>query len=163
MKNSSTNSSPLLLAVDLGVRSGLALYGYDGRLIWYRSKNFGDAVALRRGIHTLLDELVDLRYLVLEGGGTLADIWLTEADRRDLDAQLISADTWRRQLFYPREQRNSAIAKQTADVLARRVIEWSAAPRPTSLKHDAAEAILVGLWGAISVGWLSKLPADIRK
>lgn len=27
-----------LLAVDLGVKTGLALYGQDGRLLWYRSQ-----------------------------------------------------------------------------------------------------------------------------
>ncbi len=155
-------NSSSLLAVDLGVRTGMALYGQDGRLVWYRSKNYGSAAALRRGIHTLLNELPHMDYLVLEGGGNLADIWLAETDRRGLQVRQIAADTWRRDFFYPREQRNSVIAKQTADLLARRVIEWSNAPRPTSLRHDAAEAILIGLWGVISLGWLPHLPVEIR-
>ena len=54
-------------------------------------------------------------------------------------------------------------AKQTADELARRVINWSEAPRPTSLRHDAAEAILVGLWGALEVGWLERAPTEVRR
>ena len=154
--------SPNLLAVDLGVRTGLALYGFDGRLVWYRSKNYGSAAALRRGIHTLLNELPNLQHLVLEGGGNLADIWLTQTERRNLSVQQISADTWRREIFYPREHRNSVTAKQSAGILARRVIDWSNAPRPTSLRHDAAEAILVGLWGVIKLGWLPQLPTAIR-
>lgn len=151
-----------LLAVDLGVRTGMALYGGDGRLVWYRSKNYGSAAALRRGIQTLLNELPNLEHLVLEGGGNLAKIWLAETERRGLQVQQIAADTWRGELYYPREHRNSFIAKQTADLLARRVISWSDAPRPTSLRHDAAEAILIGLWGVIQLGWLPQLPAEIR-
>jgi hypothetical protein len=42
--------------------------------------------------------------------------------------------------------------------MARKVIDWSGARRPTSLRHDAAEAILVGLWGGLQVGWLRELP-----
>jgi hypothetical protein len=50
--------------------------------------------------------------------------------------------------------RSGTQAKDVADRLARRVIEWSAAARPTSLRHDAAEAILAGLWGVKELGWL---------
>ena len=34
---------------------------------------------------------------------------------------------------------------------------------PTSLRHDAAEAILVGLWGVLSAGWLRALPPAILR
>ncbi len=99
----------VLLAVDLGVKTGLALYGQDGRLLWYRSQNFGTAERLRR------------------------------------------------------EQRSGVQAKESATDLARRVIIWSGARRPTSLRDDAAEAILIGLWGTLEVGWLGHLPAAVRR
>ena len=38
-----------LLAVDLGLRTGLAAFGDDGRLRWYRSQHFGSTASLRRG------------------------------------------------------------------------------------------------------------------
>ncbi len=76
----------LLLAVDLGLRTGLALYGQDGRLQWYRSHNFGTAARLRRAVRGLLDELPELTWLVLEGGGHLAEIWKREAERRGMGA-----------------------------------------------------------------------------
>ena len=75
--------SQTLLAVDLGIRSGLALYNQDGRLRWYRSKNFGNTAQLRRGVRTILGELPDLAWLILEGGGDLAEIWQREAEYRD--------------------------------------------------------------------------------
>lgn len=151
-----------LLAVDLGLKTGLVLYGRDGRLRWYRSRNFGSAERLRRAVHGLLAELPELNWLVLEGGGPLADIWEREALRREISVMRISAEDWRRVLLYPRQQRNGPQAKRYAGRLARRVIEWSVAPRPTSLRHDAAEAILIGLWGVLNVGWLKELPEEMK-
>lgn len=152
-----------LLAIDLGVRTGLALFGRDGRLICYRSRNYGTAARLKRGAKALLDELSDLAWLVLEGGGSLAEIWEREAERRRIPVRRISAAEWRRQLLYPREQRSGQRAKRSADELARRVIQWSGARRPTSLRDDAAEAILIGLWGVLAVGWLATLPDDLKR
>ncbi len=152
-----------LLAVDLGVRTGLALYGSDARLLWYRSQNFGSAARLRRGVYTLIASLPDLHWLILEGGGPIADIWQREALRRQIAVKRISAEQWREVFLLPRERRSGALAKTHARELARRVIEWSAASRPTSLRHDAAEAILVGLWGVLDAGWLEKLPGAIRR
>ncbi len=147
-----------LLAVDIGVRTGLALYRHDGRLLWYRSQNFGTAVRLKRAVRALLHELPDLAWLVLEGGGPVATIWERATQRRRIPVRRISAEDWRRQLLYPRQQRGRRQAKRSAADLARRVIEWSGAPRPTSLRHDAAEAILIGLWGVLDVGWLDAVP-----
>ena len=152
-----------LLAVDLGLKTGLVLYGRDGRLRWYRSRNFGTTARLRRRVQGLFGELNDLAEVVLEGGGPLAEVWVHEAQRHGVSVRRISAEDWRRELLHPREQRNGPQAKRRAIELARRVIEWSGAPRPTSLRHDAAEAILIGLWGVLNVGWLERMPADLRR
>jgi hypothetical protein len=129
----------------------------------YRSHNFGAPARLRRGIVTILDEAPDLAWLVLEGGGPLADVWEREAVRRAIPALRVAAETWRARLLLSREQRSGLEAKQHADDLARRVIAWAGAPKPTSLRHDAAEAILIGLWGVLEVGWLPALPPELRR
>ena len=152
-----------LLAVDIGLRMGLALFRQDGRLQWYRSQNFGTITRLRRGVRMVLATIPELTWLVLEGGGPLADVWRRAADRRGISVRQISAEAWREQLLYPREQRTGAHAKESATDLARRVIVWSHARRPTALRDDAAEAILVGLWGALEVGWLIHLPDELRR
>jgi hypothetical protein len=152
-----------LLAVDLGIRTGLALFGSDGRLAWYRSRNFGSAARLRRAVRGQLDALPELAWLVMEGGGSLADIWAHEAERRAVKVRLISAEDWRQRFLYPREQRNGRQAKRSASDLARRVIAWSDAVRPTSLRHDAAEAILIGLYGVLEAAWLEGLPEALRR
>lgn len=147
-----------LLAVDLGLRTGLALYERDGRLHWYRSHNFGAAARLRRAVPALLDGVT---HLVIEGGGALAPFWMDEAARLGVEVRAVTAETWRRAFLYPREQRSGQRAKRTADALARRVIDWSGARRPTSLRHDAAEAILIGLWDVVDLGWLTALPPGL--
>ena len=154
---------PALLAVDLGLRSGLALYGPDGRVRWYRSQNFGSQSRLKRAVPSVLHSAAPLAWLVLEGGGPIAEVWEREALRRALPVLRVSAQDWRARLLYAREQRSGGLAKDAADGLARRVIEWSAASRPTSLRHDAAEAVLLGLWACLEVGWLEQVPPEVRR
>ena len=154
-------SLPSLLAVDVGVRTGLAVFRDDGRLIWYRSRNFGAAARLKRAIPALLHEAFDPTYVVLEGGGPLAEHWTTAAERHGSHVRRVSAEEWRSMFLLSRDQRSGEQAKRMADGIARRVVEWSEASRPTSLRHDAAEAILIGLWGVIDVGWLPAMPAAL--
>lgn len=154
---------PNLLAIDLGLKTGLALYGEDGRLRSYRSTNFGSVSRLKRAIPGVLDSLYEVNWLVGEGDRRLFDHWAREALRRGAEVRLVDAQRWRPRLLYQRERRTRRDAKETADVLARQVIEWSGAPRPTSLRHDAAEAILIGLWGVLEVGWLPELPPQLRR
>lgn len=153
---------PTLLAVDLGLRTGLALFDRSGQLRWYRSQNFGSKARLKRAAYGLLRDVPDLAWVVVEGGGDLAAVWAREAERRQAQVVQIQASTWRRRLLLPRDRRDGATAKARADELARHAIEALGADRPTSLRHDAAEAILVGVWGLLKVGWLAELPPALR-
>jgi len=151
-----------LLAVDLGIRTGLALYEKDHGLRWYRSHNYGTSARLKRGARSLLGTLTGMEYIVLEGGGLIADIWQKEAAKAGIQVLLTGAEAWRQTLLYPRQQRTGTQAKLSAGELARRVIKMSNAPSPTSLRHDTAEAVLIGLWGMMQVGWLDEMPAKLR-
>ena len=137
-----------LLSVDIGLRTGLALYGKGG-LIWYRLQNYSSIKRLKSAVYGIFKETPDISTLVMEGGGDLAEIWRKEAMRRGIDVFQISAETWREIFLYGREQRTGKQAKNNAGVIAEKIIEWSGAKRPTSLRHDAAEAILAGLWGML--------------
>ena len=158
-------SSPAaLLAVDLGLRTGLAYYGRDGRLVAYRSQNFGNRQRLRRGAASLLREGSALEHLVLEGRGDIAEVWKKEGARRGLTVCVVDAETWRRALLLPRQQRSGPQATEAAAGLARAVIAWSGARAPKGpLRHDAAEAIGAGLWGVLAAGWLARLPEALRR
>ena len=152
-----------LLAVDLGFKTGLALFAENGRLLWYRSHNFGTTERLRHGVPGILNAVSDLTALVIEGGGNLAIVREKEAERRGINLIRISAEKWRQLFLYDREQRSGTDAKKYAGEMARRVIAWSAAPRPTALRHDAAEAIMSGLWGLLHLGWLAELPKELQR
>jgi hypothetical protein len=144
-----------LLAIDLGHRSGFAVFGDDGRLHSYRSTNFGSARRMKQAAWGVLSDVDDLAWVVAEGDRNLADVWEKTAGKFSAEYLLTNAEEWRRELLYKRQRRSGALAKDAADELAREVIEWSNADRPTSLRHDAAEAILIGLWGVTQAGWLS--------
>jgi hypothetical protein len=147
-----------LLAVDVGLHTGLAGYGRDGRLVWYRSTNFGARPRLKAGVRSLLSADPGVRRLAIEGGGDLAVVWEREAERRGIQVMRISAEEWRDRLLLPRERTSGEAAKRKALDAARLVIEWSGAKRPTSLTHDAAEAVLVGLYAVLKAGWLERPP-----
>jgi hypothetical protein len=153
MKNSQT-----LLAIDLGIRSGFALYGSDGRLIWYRSTNFGSRARLKKAAYGVLRDIDGLAHVVAEGDSGLGEIWRKYADKFGATFRLINAEVWREGLILERHRRSGQDAKERADALAREVIAWSGADRPTSLRHDAAEAVLIGLWGVLNAGWLDASP-----
>lgn len=150
-----------LLAVDVGLRTGLAMYRRDGRLLWYRSQHFADAAALRRAVRRLLGEHEEVVVICIEGGGRFGEIWERAASARGITTRQVAAETWRGRLLFDRDQRDAKQAKRKAGDVARRVIEWSAAARPTALRHDTAEAILIGLWGVLDARWLERLPRGI--
>ncbi len=155
--------SRTLLAVDVGLKAGMAVYNHDGRLVAYRSRNFGSADRLRRGVRAILSGRSGVAHLITEGGGPLAEIWSKEADRQGIGVTRIHAEAWRKLLLLPREQKSGEKARESADALARRIINWSNAPKPTSLRHDAAEAIAVGLYGVLEIGWLPRLPKEVSR
>lgn len=136
----------VLLAVDMGLRTGLALFARSGRLLWHRSHNLGDRSRLKKAVFQILRNLPQLEVLLIEGGGALAEIWARQGERKGVDVVLCHASDWRKTLLLPREQRNGPDAKKHAISKALQVIENSGLACPKSLRHDAAEAILAGAW-----------------
>ena len=68
-----------LLAIDLGLRSGLAHYGTDGRLQTYRSTNFGSLSRLRKGVPGVFKSLRPIGHIVVEGDRALGEVWQKSA------------------------------------------------------------------------------------
>ena len=151
-----------LLAIDLGVKTGLALFNDSGRLVWYRSHNYGNKRRLKSNIPEIFHSIPDLSIICIEGGGPIADLWKSMAVRHQLETYQVFAEEWRKELFYEREILNGEMAKQNAIDMARKVVVWSGINKPTAMRHDTAEAILVGLWGVLKAGWLNNLPHEIR-
>ncbi|MDO9583480.1 MAG: hypothetical protein Q7J24_10280 [Desulfomicrobium sp.] len=142
-----------LLAVDAGVRTGLALLDRDGRLLWCRSHNLGTTARLKKAAARVLFELPRLEYLVVEGGGPTAGIWDHAAARRGLPCMVILAPDWREQFLLPRQRVSGQKAKAAACALVATILRREGWSSPTTPGHDAAEAALIGLWAAVQLGW----------
>lgn len=145
-----------LLAVDLGLKCGFAYFSEQGRLQRYGSTNFGNRARFKRGAYRFVaDGREELEQIVVEGDANLGAVFEKLARKRELGFTSVAPRTWRRCLLLARQQRSGSDAKEAADEIAREIIEWSGLPGPTSLRHDAAEAILIGLWGCLNAEWLT--------
>jgi len=153
-----SHHSQYLLAIDAGVKTGLALYGKPDKLIWYRSHNMGSVSSLRKAATHLLHSIEGLMVIVIEGGGPVAEAWKKEAIQTGLEIISTDAGVWRKELLFPREYRDSLTAKQAAIGLAKKIIDKSDAPSANFPTHDAAEAVMIGLWGCKKHGWIQELP-----
>lgn len=143
-----------ILAVDLGLRCGLACFVDAGALVWFRSQNLGTVTRMKRAIPVVLDECAGLSAVVVEGDRRYGELWQKAAENRGATFSFVAPEVWRRDLLLPREQRSGADAKEAADRKARAIIEASIAAgspvrRPrTRLVDDVAEAICIGAWAA---------------
>ncbi|MBE1427092.1 hypothetical protein H4684_003780 [Desulfomicrobium macestii] len=142
-----------LLAVDAGVRTGLALLDREGRLLWCRSHNLGSTARLKKAAARVLFELPQLEFLVVEGGGQTAGIWEHAAAKRNLPCRIVQAQDWREQFLLPRQRVSGQKAKAAACALVGTILRREGWSSPTTPGHDAAEAALVGLWAAVQLGW----------
>jgi hypothetical protein len=149
------------LAVDLGLRAGLAVYGEDGRLQSCRSIHFGTVGRMKRTLVQVVNQVDGLSVACLEGDRHLADLWARAAERRGARVLRAAAESWRAIVLFPREARDGVTAKGSAVPLARRVVAWSGLSQPRTMVDDTAEAVLLGLWGVMEVGWLG--PEALRE
>lgn len=151
-----------MMSVDLGVKTGIAVYSAEGRLQWFGSRNYGSINSLRNDLPRLLHSYAPLRVLVLEGGGVLENVWKREAQNRNIPVISFHAGHWRQLLFGSESLMHSNRAKMKAVDLARTVIALIGENRASLPIHHAAEAILTGLCFLYEEGKV-ELPIEIRR
>ncbi len=140
-----------LLAIDLGLRSGLAALDARGALVAHRSTNFGSRSRLKKAVWGVVREFDGLHEMVVEGDRDLGKVWQNVADKQSVEFTVVAPETWRKELLVARLRRTGTDAKEAAGDLAREFIEFSEMPGPTSLRHDAAEAICIALWRGLEL------------
>ena len=140
--------SVALLAVDLGLRAGLAGFSRTGQLVFCRSTHFPSPARMKVAIPGILAHYPALQRLALEGDANLARLWRQAAERRGIRVHQLPAEVWRQGTLLPREQRRGDDAKRAALVRARQIIKDAGLSPPKTLRHDAAEAVLLGLFVA---------------
>jgi hypothetical protein len=146
-----------VLAIDLGLRTGLACFDIDDDtgldcLQWFRSQHYADVPTLKRAVSGVLYEAAGAHVLsavVMEGDLRLGDVWRKLAVKRGAHVMRVAPETWRADMLLPSQQRNGESAKHHAHTIARDAIERGVAPRPrTPINDDVAEAIAIGVWWA---------------
>lgn len=146
MDNHTDEGNGRLLAVDLGMKAGLAWFTTDGMLLRARSTRFPSRTVLRRALRTLWDEVPGVTTVVIEGGGELADIWADSARAHGLTVASVTAETWRAEMLLTRQRRSGRQAKATAEYLAMQLARQSGHSPRTAFNDDTAEAVLCGAW-----------------
>ena len=153
-----SNPHQYLLAVDIGLHTGLAMFSSEAELLWYRSHHLPTPAKLKKMVATLLRQLPRPDYIYLEGGGLLVDIWEKEAEKLSMTTRQLHAEQWRDNYFTVGSTPTAVRAKKEADIAARQVINILGGKKPTSLRHDTAEAVLIGLFGLLELGWIIDWP-----
>lgn len=125
----------LLLAVDLGLRSGLCLLSADGRLLRYENRVFTDDTELATEAPRILAQWEEdanaaapagerwtVTHLAIEGGDPpLWEAWRRAAEGAGTRVLSVTAGEWRTHLLLPKERRTGADAKAAARLVARQV------------------------------------------
>lgn len=125
----------------------------------YHAQHYGNRDQLKRAVWGIMSGGdAPLEVLIMEGDRGLGALFAKLGHKWGVEVVFTDAHVWRPSLMDPKRRRSGEDAKAYADRLARAVITASGAPEPTALRHDAAEAILVGLWGVLARDWLDATP-----
>lgn len=152
-----------VLAVDLGLRCGLAWYvggaGLSLRLVRHRCTEFHTRSRLKAAVGGILREVPGLVAVVGEGDRSLWAFWEKAAASKGAESRLVTPEMWRAGLWGDR----APVAGKDAKALARKVAEGTGREDGlvvrfgqrgvTPMRTDAAEAVCIGYWAARERGW----------
>jgi hypothetical protein len=176
-RESDQNHRSLLLAVDLGLKSGISLYSQDGILLRYEQFNFVletlhqeiTAILNTWETETNTDESATesdawkITHVAIEGGDTsLLSTW-SEA-LPDISLLRVSPEEWRSELLTKNERQSGPSAKAASRLIARQFVEDFGQMELHSGKFptDVAESILLGMYCCRKLGWSARDPAVRR-
>ncbi len=159
----------VLLAVDLGLRCGLAWWargvnGADGavRLVRHRCTEFHTKARLKAALPGVLAEVAGVVAVVGEGDRGLWAYWEKVSAARGVEAVWVSPETWRVGLWGAGAPVEGVAAKARARVVAdggpgvEGLVAQFGGRRATRLRTDAAEAVCIGYWAARVRGWVAE-------
>jgi Icc-related predicted phosphoesterase len=143
-----------LLAVDLGLRTGTAVFNSSGAVLAVDSWRFKDHDDLDQGLQQLLSSH-DITHVVIEGEDRkLFSIWRRAIERLEgVQLARVVADDWRRMLLSRKEMRDARKAKNAAGMIAKQILKGNEELHGKKLSSDASEALLVGCYAVRVLGW----------
>lgn len=171
VKESCVSSRQMLLAVDLGLRTGLSLFDETGRLLRYENFQFDSVEKLQKGAKAVIEkweadcngmnqneaekETWKVTHIAVEGGDPpLADAWRQAANgQRAL--LFVKPEEWRTDLLTKEEMLSGESSKSASRVLAQQIVSDYGIKQHdgTEFQTDMAESVLLGLHVSRRLGW----------
>ena len=164
-EDSSTDQrEPILLAVDLGLRTGTAIFDSKGSVLAIESYRFNDHDSLDRGLTEILSTHA-ITHVVIEGEDRkLYYIWRKAIENFEgIQLARVVADDWRRMLLLKKEMRDARKAKSAAGLIAKQILKNNEKLQGKKLSADAAEALLVGLYAVRVLGWVKTKEPPVKR
>jgi predicted phosphodiesterase len=178
------NTKQLLVAVDLGLRTGLALYSEEGRLLEYQNAIYTSEDELRVGCLALLaaweakyqqvttdedDEAISyhISHVALEGADVaLKALWrdMIHDHLDDAHILLVKPEEWRADLLLSKEKASGEAAKEASRLIARQLVaDYGGRLHEGKFPTDVAEAVLLGYHVSRRLGWLVRKEPSVRR
>lgn len=123
--------SSVLLSVDLGLRSGFALYNSTGQLISFAHHRFDTLQNLKTSILvelSILSKVYNLNHFVLEGDAVYGSIWTSAINQfaaeneKNVVIIYIAPAEWRDRLLTSRERKSGRDAKRASRLISRQIM-----------------------------------------
>lgn len=167
----------LLLAVDLGLRTGLSLYNDEGRLLRFDNFHFESPDQLLKAAKSVLlaweDDVKEtdasgrrwkISKIAIEGGDPpLRDAW-HEAANGDRAVLHVRPEEWRADLLLTKEKLDGEKAKSASRLIARQIVsDYGNFDFEGKFQTDMAESILLGLHVARRLGWITTRGPPVRR
>jgi predicted phosphodiesterase len=160
----------LLMAVDLGLRTGVSLYSNVGKLVRYEQFQFDSPDSLHIAASHLLHQWeIDasnsthswaVTRIAIEGGDPpLREAWRLAANGQRVLLQ-VKPEEWRADLLVTKEKMDGDSAKAASRLIARQIVADYGVERHDGCKFqtDMAESILLGLHVSRRLGWIARNP-----
>ena len=174
----------LLLAVDLGLRTGFALYNDEGQLLTYENVEFGSPQELEEGaLHRIREweaqfkplpnekdakPTARISHIAIEGADVeLRQVWREICSQSDSDDNtdhaaaprqllLVRPEEWRADLLSSKEKRSGQKSKEAARLIARQVVAdfGVCGIHQGKFPTDVAEAVCLGYHVSRRLGWI---------
>ena len=161
----------LLMAVDLGLRTGVSLYNDKGKLVRYEQFQFDSPDALQDAASEMLDQWEveasnsthnwAVTRIAIEGGDPLLrEAWNQAANGKRALLQ-VRPEEWRADLLLRKENMDGESAKAASRLIARQIVAdygVNGVLHNGKFQTDMAESILLGLHISRRLGWISRNP-----
>ncbi|GAX26125.1 hypothetical protein FisN_24Hh002 [Fistulifera solaris] len=167
----------MLLAVDLGLRTGLSLFNDEGKLLRFDNFQFESPEQLLRAAKSVLSTWEEdvketddrgrrwkISKIAIEGGDPpLRDAWHEAADGR-CSILHVRPEEWRADLLLTKEKMDGEKAKSASRLIARQIVsDYGDFNFDGKFQTDMAESILLGLHVARRLGWISPRDPPVRR